>query len=98
LFDGQIQGVSSYYPPRPLPNTPEIQKFCQDAWALSARFLPHVSAFTVDWMLTATGILVLEGGPPHHTTHALGGAHPCCFAPGHTIGIALAPQEGAVIS
>lgn len=55
-FDGQIQGVSSYYPPRPLPNTPEIQQFCQDAWALSARFLPHVSAFTVDWMLTATGI------------------------------------------
>ena len=96
-FDGQIQGVSSYYPQRSLPDTPAIQQFCHNAWALSARFLPHVSAFTADYMLTETGILFLEGGPPHQT-NPLRGAHPCCFAPGKTTGIALAPQEGAVIS
>lgn len=97
-FDGQIQGVSSYYVQRPLPDSPTIRQFCQDAWALSARFLPHVTAFTADFMLTETGILFLEGGPPHHRNPRQGGAHPCCFAPGQTTGIALAPQPGAIIS
>ncbi|MDP3598438.1 MAG: hypothetical protein Q8S75_15750 [Nitrospirota bacterium] len=95
--NGQIQAVSSYYVQRPLPDTPTIQQFCQDAWHLSTRFLPHVSAFTADFMLTETGILFLEGGPPHQTNPPRG-AHPCCFAPGQTTGIALAPHEGAVIS
>lgn len=95
--DGEICGVSSYYVQRNLPDTPAIRQFCQDAWNLSARFLPHISAFTADFMLTETGILFLEGGPPHQINPARG-AHPCCFAPGKTTGIALAPQEGAVIS
>lgn len=94
---GQIQGVSSYYVQRPLQDTPDIHQFCQDVWNLSTRFLPHVSDFTADFMLTETGILFLEGGPPHHRDPRRGGAHPCCFAPGHTTGIALAPQDGAII-
>lgn len=89
---GAITGVSSYYPQRPLQDTPEIQDLCQHALDLSARFLPAVSDFTADWMLTDTGILFLEGGPPHTLTR---GAHPCCFVPGQTHGVALAPQPGS---
>lgn len=94
---GHIQGVSSYYPQRPLPETPDILRFCRDAWALSERFLPHVPDFTADWMLTDSGLLFLEGGPPHHENPRRGGAHPCCFAPGQISGIALAPHAGAVL-
>lgn len=91
--EGQIQGVSSYYVQRILEDTPEIRDFCQQAWDLSARFLPHISAFSADWMLTESGVLFLEGGPPHTLR---GGAHPCCFVPGQIHGIALQPQPGSL--
>ena len=41
--------------------------------------------FTADFVATADGLLLLEGGPPHNF-----GAHPCCFEPGRTSGVRLA--------
>lgn len=96
--DGRIQGCSNYFPQRDLEHSPEVLTWCAEAMALSERFLPTVRDFTADWMVTTDGLRFLEGGPPHHLDPFKGSAHPCCFAPGHIEGIALAPQPGALRS
>lgn len=45
---------------------------------------------TMDFMVTRSGILFLEGGPPHTPDW---GAHPCCFRPGEVAGVALSDQN-----
>ena len=45
--------------------------------------------FTADFIATAEGILLLEGGPPHEL-----GAHPCCFQEGQISGVALEDRNG----
>jgi hypothetical protein len=49
------------------------------------------NAWTVDFVMTADGnVMLLEGGPPHMPG---GGAHPCCFAPGRIAGEAFASAK-----
>lgn len=92
------QGVSSYYPQRPLPETPQVMDAVMVCHAF-ANTLYQAGEFPVgfsaDFLLTEEGkVLFLEGGPPH----VLGpvSAHPCCFAPGRIDGIALERREGSL--
>ena len=119
VTDGDLDGISSYYPQRPLRRRDdEIEEVARLAglltgivptpfeWPRGARALAEMIAwdeglpnesrawdgihYTVDFAATADGIVLIEGGPPHFL-----GAHPCCFAPGRTTGIALRPQAGS---
>lgn len=135
VMDDRIQGVSSYYPQRPLDDNAYIRGVVDRVRLLTGELLAAVRGrefewsraewktppppangfvsgdvldrlieaqealkrpqFTCDFMVTPDDeVLFLEGGPPHWPT---GGAHPCCFAPGHTEGVALGnrgPAEG----
>ena len=98
--DGEVLGVSSYYPQRPLPEFPaHIQTVREQTerliQAVRTPFQWHLKPsmrgldrdgihFTADFIATAEGILFLEGGPPHEL-----GAHPCCFRDGEISGLAL---------
>lgn len=105
VTDGRLQGISNYYPQRPLPyehrDIDEIQrKVAALTPHLRTPFLwnhsPMFEAFaetldpsavhcTMDFMVDQDdNLLFLEGGPPHEM-----GAHPCCFAPSDTTGLAL---------
>lgn len=92
--DGQVQGVSNYYPQRDLPEAfrPAAQQVQQRAKRV-ARYVPD---FTLDFLLDQQGELrMLEGGPPHHQDPRQGGAHPCCFPPGRVEGIRLTRHPNA---
>ena len=108
VFDGQIQGVSSYYPQRPLPAI-HVRE-AQQVWALTERLLglgppgsqdsPRESLgsrprdFTCDWLVREDGqAIIIECGPPHIPTKPW--AHPCCFRTGEVEGIALWAQPGS---
>lgn len=117
---GDVVGVSSYYPQRPLPrNDAEIGAVHRLAQGLADTLAertpltwPHplpghpeapgqsedavtgprgVHA-TADFAVTRdTGVLLIEGGPPHFA-----GAHPCCFeGRGTTTGVALEKHPAA---
>ena len=98
--DGEIAGISSYYPQRPLPEFPDHLDLVREytgqliAQAPTPFLWPLLSLpedldpdgvhFTADFMATDKGILFLEGGPPHEL-----GAHPCCFQDFRVSGTAL---------
>ena len=102
--DGEIAGISSYYPQRPLIEfkghldtvreyTTRLAEAAPTPFLWPMCYRPDsISAdgvhFTADFMATPDGILFLEGGPPHEM-----GAHPCCFQPGRIEGIALADRN-----
>lgn len=93
--DGQIKGVSNYYPQVSLPD--EYMPIAERAINQTVPLADATGGkpFTADWLLTPDEqLLYLEGGPGHTPT---GGAHPCCFAPNQVSGIALSPQEGALV-
>lgn len=101
---GEVIGVSSYYPQRPLPE--EYRDVAQAAWNSTQLLADKDESFTLDWLLMQPGVywaaeanfiaspglglVVLEGGPPHMRD---GGAHPCCFKPMEIEGIALVDRE-----
>lgn len=91
-----LQGVSSYYPQRPVPNTGFVREAITNAVkyaGLLEEQLKSPVGFTADFLVMPEGtVLFLEGGPPH--VDDLVSAHPCCFAPGKIVGIALEQQEG----
>lgn len=89
--DGELQGISSYYPQRPL----------DDCYETHARVLEDLTDalvgrgardFSADWLYPAAGghPMLIECGPPHQLQH---GAHPCCFKPGEISGIALVDRN-----
>lgn len=97
--DQTIQGISSYYPQRPLPEFPHhldsVRSYTEKLMdVLAPPFLWHRNSdvldlnaihFTADFLVTADDeVMFLEGGPPHELD-----AHPCCFEPGKIEGIAL---------
>ena len=98
--DGEVLGISSYYPQRPLPEFPEHLQAVRDQTerlihAVRTPFQWHLKPnmrgldrngvhFTADFIATAEGILFLEGGAPHEL-----GAPPCCFRDGEISGVAL---------
>ena len=87
--DRDLQGVSSYYPQRPLP-----ERYEAHAQVLVDLTDPLVGAgardFSADWLYPDDGgkPLLIECGPPHER-----GAHPCCFKPGEIRGIALVDRN-----
>ena len=103
--DGEVLGISSYYPQRPLPEFPaHIQAVREQTQrlinAVRTPFQWHFDPrrrgldqdgvhFTADFIATAEGMLFLEGGPPHEL-----GAHPCCFREGRISGVALEDRNG----
>ncbi len=103
--DGEVLGISSYYPQRPLPEFPaRIQAVREQTGRLintvRTPFQWYVEPslrgpdkdgvhFTADFIATAEGILFLEGGPPHEL-----GAHSCCFREGRISGVALEDRNG----
>lgn len=90
--DHRIRGVSSYYPQRPLPESP-YRDIAQECAIRTEALLGAAPSFTADWIRTTTGeLLFLEGGPPHQPG---AGAHPCCFPTGEIEGIALAPLSSS---
>jgi hypothetical protein len=89
---GDLQGVSSYYPQRPLPD--HYQEEAQEVAALSGRLAEQGPRdFTADWLYSADdgAPLLIECGPPHLPVG--GGAHPCCFKSGEVCGIALTDRN-----
>ena len=108
--DGELLGISNYYPQRPLPrfdhHLERVREYTQrligaakppflwhrtPLWILAQK--PPVDLagvhFTADFLVnTDCQVLFLEGGPPHEL-----GAHPCCFLPGETEGIALSDRN-----
>lgn len=93
VVDGEIQGVSSYYPQRPLPEDRDID--AQRAWEMTELLLPvGPPDFTCDWMVREDGsLIIIECGPPHLADHPW--ADPCCFKTGEIHGIALRPVPGS---
>lgn len=102
------QGVSSYYPQRPLPKD---NWYIDRAILLAQSYAERLYAAetfaigcTMDFLVEAVPggelggendrVLFLEGGPPHHQGPR--SAHPCCFPPGKIEGIALSRQPGAL--
>lgn len=94
--DGEIIGISSYYPQRPLSKTWYVGNDV-DYWlpvfvsrllkCLPERDSEGLNGCSMDFMRLQNGNLVfLEGGPPHLPDW---GAHPCCFKPGEIEGVAL---------
>lgn len=95
------QGVSNYYPQRPLPDMPLYRELAHDchvmAGNLSTCSQRFPAGFTADFLVKPDGdVLFLEGGPPSHGHPMAPNAHPCCMAPGKIRGVALAPREGAL--
>lgn len=98
-----VSGISSYYPQRPLPETPQVLEWAAQCERLAERLavaqdksvvMPDGYAevgLTADFLVTDTGeVVFIEGGP------GLGyGAHPCCFPDGKAEGVALKPLPGS---
>jgi hypothetical protein len=97
------QGISSYYPQRPLPYRVDLpggtwEKMTEFAyrcerWAHTLTYKmaaeDRKQGFTADFLITPTGKAVfIEGGPPHIANGNIS-AHPCCFRAGEIDGIAL---------
>lgn len=95
------QGISSYYPQRPLPESAEIVQAVFTACLSTKRIYTSgvwPVGFTADFLVSETDeVLFIEGGPPHRAKGPGANAHPCCFAPGQIEGVALAPREGALM-
>jgi len=92
--NGDVVGVSNYYSQRGLPE--EYGKLAKRCKGMTQPLCNEASDFTADWLVTPDcEVLFLEGGPPHR--NAPPAAHPCCFAPNNTNGIALQKQEGCVV-
>ena len=86
--DGEIIGVSNYYPQRNLPKS--YERIAKKAMKMAEPFLQITPSFSADFLLTENNeLLFLEGGPPHHVA---GGAHMCCFLPGMINGVCLEKQ------
>ena len=101
--DGEIQGISNYYPQRPLPEYPGHLEAVRE---MTERLIEHVQPpflWHTTGMLDGTPLdlaraqftadfLVSEYGEvlwlEGGPPHELG-AHPCCFRPGEIAGIAL---------
>jgi hypothetical protein len=97
--DGAREGVSSYYPQRPLPDNAAM-RYLVSLVSSDAELLRLQSSFpvgfTADFLVSENlEVLFLEGGPPHIPGGPVS-AHPCCFSPGQVRGVALAAMEGAV--
>ena len=102
--DGKLQGISNYYPQRPLVEFPEhIQSVREMTQALTEAvrtpFQWHLVPmredldpagvhFTADFIALSGEVVFLEGGPPHEM-----GAHPCCFLGGEIDGVALESRK-----
>ena len=97
--DGQVAGISNYYPQRPLQSMEHVdevkaqtEKLVQAVqaplqWPISPMpddLNPQGIHFTADFILTDDSLKFLEGGPPHEL-----GAHPCCFRAYEIAGVAL---------
>jgi len=89
------QGVSNYYPQRPLRKSPLILEAVRRARAAARLMAGHDAfpiGFSADFLVTGGGgeVIFLEGGPPYIAEPpGLPSAHPCCFVPGKVRGIAL---------
>ena len=112
VTNGEVNGVSNYYPQRPLPLNLAVIQQAQTSIDLTNLLIQHLPTpflwnqsllwiefkenldsngihFTADFLADAAGqVLFIEGGPPHQM-----GAHPCCFSPGQTYGVALANRN-----
>ena len=101
--DGEVVGISNYYPQRPLPefndHLSRVRQLTEQLIHIpETPFLWHVHSdtlapegrhFTADFIVTTDEeILFLEGGPPHEM-----GAHMCCFRPGEINGVALSDRN-----
>ncbi|MCE5224392.1 MAG: cell division cycle 123 family protein, partial [Porphyromonadaceae bacterium] len=83
--DGEILGVSNYYPQMNL--SEEYTQYAEESIEITKKLLGTTPSFTADYILTENyELLYLEGGPPHLMC---GGAHMCCFKPGEISGVAL---------
>jgi len=93
VADGEIVGVSSYYPQRDLPEEMDIH--AQRAWEMTELLVGLGPLdFTCDWLLKRDGsIVIVECGPPHLVDRPW--ADPCCFVSGQIHGIALRPMPGS---
>ena len=105
--DGKLQGISSYYPQRPLPWLPEHLKAVRNSTErliqhVQAPFLWHHTLMFLDNPLDRQGIhftadfLVTTQGETLFLEggppHELGG-HMCCFRPGEIEGVALTDRN-----
>ena len=105
--DGKLQGISSYYPQRPLPRFPEHLKAVQSCTErliqhAQTPFLWHHTFMFQDNPMDPTGIhftadfLVNTQGETLFLEggppHELG-AHMCCFRPGEIEGVALTDRN-----
>ena len=105
--DGKLQGISSYYPHRPLPRFPEhlkAVKNCTERLIQNAQtpFLWHHTLMFQDNPIDRAGIhftadfLVTTQGETLFLEggppHELG-AHMCCFRPGEIEGVALTDRN-----
>jgi hypothetical protein len=103
VHNDEVIGVSNYYPQRALPDNAATASDIERVRLASGHLIhcqtrplncPRLEGFdmkrnhwTADFARLPSGAIVfLEGGPPHTMT---GGAHPCCFLPGETEGVAL---------
>ena len=96
VYDGRVQGVSSYYPQRPLPQTDGW--LAAAVWKFTEELIEHAPLdFTCDWMVRdfeGTPVFtIIECGPPHVID--LPWADPCCFVAGKIEGVALEPRPGS---
>ncbi|MBD3175765.1 MAG: hypothetical protein GF320_11330 [Armatimonadia bacterium] len=101
LLDGVVRGVSSYYPQRPLGD--EWLPWAYACWYVAGQFGSEFPNCTLDFIVPHERAddppspenppLWLESGPHHGEAR---GAHPCCFMPGKTNGVALRLQPGAI--
>ena len=108
VLSGEVQGVSSYYPQRPLPWECEWLTYAGDARRHTWKLLRHTKLrdFTADFLVSVDKeheperpgarhqVVLLECGPPHVSAN-FAGADPCCFCSGETRGVVLAPQPGS---
>lgn len=93
--DSRVTGVASYYPQRPLPDTPQTQAFVSKVWAHSAAIVESLSAcgqfpwlmgferqFTAGTVNATLDFLVREDGEVLFIEAGPpfgAGAHPCAF-------------------
>lgn len=101
ILDGDVRGVSSYYPQRPLED--DWLPWAYACWYVAGQFAQEFPCCTMDFLVPEDRIgrppspenppLWIESGPHHGEAR---GAHPCCFMPGKTEGIALRLQPGAI--
>lgn len=107
VIDGEIVGVSNYYPQRALTLTAERQIDINSVYELTrklvtAQTLPincpqaHEldltrNQFTADFVRLANGSISFLEGGPPHTPRF--GAHPCCFVAGEIEGVALVDRN-----